>query len=186
MSETDIRFIFDEFDTGKYSLIDFVTLLNQKGIKTISGRNWTKGNLHRFLTNPFYHGDFYYNGKIWPGKHKGYYDVNRYDERVQRLGNKFLRQVVDLIDTLRDMPVIYLQATREEKAEIIRSMAHGIIIREDAVLVLWKKPYSYLLKNEVLEYKKKLTTLNFENRQPQLPHQDSNYNVNNMPEARVG
>ena len=93
---------------------------------------------------------------------------------LQTNNNKFLRQVVEIIDTLRDMPVIYLQATKEEKAEIIRSMAHGIIVRGDSIQILWKKPYSYLLKNEILDYKKKLTTLKFENRQLQLPRTDSN------------
>lgn len=91
---------------------------------------------------------------------------------LQTNNNKFLRQVVDLIDTLRDMPVIYLQVTKEEKAEIIRSMADGIIIRGESIQIFWKKPYSYLLKNEVLEYKKKLTTLRFENRPLVLPETD--------------
>lgn len=90
--EQDLRFIFDEFDKGKYSILDFAELLNTKGIKTGTGRKWTKGNLHTLLINPFYHGAFSYKDKIWQGTHEPYYSKQRYEARMKTFGIKFLGQ----------------------------------------------------------------------------------------------
>lgn len=93
--EAEIRWIFDEFDSGKHSLTEFVDLVNAKGIKNRQGRRWYKSGLHELLTNPFYHGEFYSlkEDQVYPGNHEPYYPKERYDKRVEMLqGRVFPRK----------------------------------------------------------------------------------------------
>ena len=85
-----LNFIFDEFDNNNYSLNVFVDLLNSKGFKSPKGKRWQKSQLHYLLTNPFYHGEFIYDGKIWPGNHEPYYNKERYENRLKRLAGRFV------------------------------------------------------------------------------------------------
>lgn len=84
--ENTIRFIFDEFDSGPYSIQEFADQLNDKGYKTSNGRRWSKGNLHALLTDTFYHGEFVFRGDICPGKYETYYNKSRWQSRMNRLG----------------------------------------------------------------------------------------------------
>jgi site-specific DNA recombinase len=89
--ESTVRWIFDEFDSGKHSLTDFVDLVNARGIKNVFGRKWQKSRLHELLTNPFYHGEFVTkkDKSVHQGNHQGYYDKERYLQRVERLGARY-------------------------------------------------------------------------------------------------
>jgi hypothetical protein len=60
-----------------------------------------------------------------------------------------------IIDTFRGMPSIYLGAPRQGKAEIIRSMAEGAIIEGDKLEMQWKKPYSIMLRPQIIDLDKK-------------------------------
>ena len=89
--EAEMRWIFDEFDSGKHSLSDFVNLVNAKGIKNLLGGKWRKSRLHELLTNPFYHGEFI-TGKesvTYRGNHEPYYDKERFQKRRARLGSRY-------------------------------------------------------------------------------------------------
>lgn len=88
--EAQARYIFDEFDTGLYSLDEFAAHLNEKGILSSTGKFWKKNMLHQMLTNPFFHGEFIFRGQVWPGTHPPYHSKNRYESRVERLGNGFV------------------------------------------------------------------------------------------------
>jgi site-specific DNA recombinase len=88
-----LDFIFDEYDTGRYSLNQFIDLLENKGIKTPTGRErWSKSQLHHLLSNPFYHGQFYLRKQdtVMQGNHEPYYGIDRYEARVSRLGHRFV------------------------------------------------------------------------------------------------
>ena len=87
--ESEIRYVFDTFDSSDYSLDNFVIHLNASAIKTRTGKSWRKGPLHYMLTNPFYHGEFFYKDKLWSGTHAVYYDKSRYERRLSRLGDNF-------------------------------------------------------------------------------------------------
>ena len=54
------------------------------------------------------------------------------------------------------MPIIYLNAPKEGKTEILREMAEGVTLKADSAIIHWKEPFKYLLKNELLEYKMQL------------------------------
>lgn len=88
--EKDCRFIFDEFDTHKYSLTEFTVLINKRGIRSKTKKLWKKSQLYFMLTNPFYHGEFIYHGEILPGTHKKYYNKDRYEERCKILSGRFI------------------------------------------------------------------------------------------------
>lgn len=86
-TEAELRWIFDEFDTQKYSIKTFCDLLNGKGVKSITGRRWYPSLMHTFLTNPFYHGEIYIkqNDAIHPGNQETFYGKDRYERRVKFL-----------------------------------------------------------------------------------------------------
>lgn len=89
--EAEMRWLFDEFDSGKHSLADFVSLVNGKGIKNLWGKKWHKSRLYELLTSPFYHGEFVTkkDGTINQGNHEPYYDKGRYLQRMARLNGRF-------------------------------------------------------------------------------------------------
>ncbi len=88
--EQDLRFIFNEFDTFQYSLDDFAALLNAKGITATGGNPWTKGNIHRLLRNPFYHGEFNLKGIQYHGTYPIYYDRTRYNRRMEYMSIRYV------------------------------------------------------------------------------------------------
>jgi DNA invertase Pin-like site-specific DNA recombinase len=104
--ENFIRFFFDEFDEGGYSLRSFAALLNEKGYRTARGKKWDVSSVAYTLTNPFYHGEFIFQGKIWPGAHEPYYPKERYDERMRRMGRgpMWLRPVPGMNRHYHDFP----------------------------------------------------------------------------------
>ena len=84
-NEYILRFLFDEFDGGTYSLSDFSAILNSKGFLTKSGYPWTKSSLFNILENPFYHGEFRRKNMVLKGTQETYYEKARYLERLKRL-----------------------------------------------------------------------------------------------------
>ncbi|MBN1495496.1 MAG: recombinase family protein [Spirochaetes bacterium] len=84
-TEYILRFIFDEFDTGRYSIETLRELLNRKKIAAAKGGEWSKSSVYQTLKNPFYHGEFIHDGKIMKGNHETYYDRERFEERIKRI-----------------------------------------------------------------------------------------------------
>jgi hypothetical protein len=84
-TERHLRFIFDTFDSGEYSLRQLVDLLNGHGIKTPRGYDWHHSKLHAILTNPFYSGDFIHKGALYRGTHEEYFPRKRFHERLKQL-----------------------------------------------------------------------------------------------------
>ncbi|MCB1318405.1 MAG: recombinase family protein, partial [Leptospiraceae bacterium] len=63
--EKTLRYIFDTFDSGMYTLPEFRVHLNEKGIRNQSGEQWRKGNLYKLLTQRYeYHGEFVWRGAV--------------------------------------------------------------------------------------------------------------------------
>lgn len=84
-TEYILRFIFDEFDTGRYSIETLRELLNKKRIAAAKGGEWSKSSVYQTLKNPFYHGEFIHDGTLLKGNHETYYDRDRFDERMKRM-----------------------------------------------------------------------------------------------------
>lgn len=88
-TEKIIWYIFDEFDSGNYSLRKFVEHLNDQGIKSPTGNKWRLSSLHALLTSPMFHGEFLYHGKVYKGTHPAYYEKPRWESRIKRLQDGF-------------------------------------------------------------------------------------------------
>ncbi|KKS59757.1 MAG: Recombinase [candidate division WWE3 bacterium GW2011_GWF2_42_42] len=54
----------------KHSLREIRNTLNEEGVKLPSGKNIQISTLHKILHNPFYYGDFLWNGQQYKGKHE--------------------------------------------------------------------------------------------------------------------
>lgn len=87
--EDMVRWIFDTFDGGRYSVENFVDMINARGYRTAHGGLFKKTTLHQILRNPFYHGEFLFKGDIMPGTQDRYYEKPRYEERVARLSARY-------------------------------------------------------------------------------------------------
>ncbi|MBN1698525.1 MAG: recombinase family protein [Spirochaetales bacterium] len=306
--EKDLRYIFDSFDTGDYSLKQFVRFINKAGITNRTGKKWTKGNMYSLLTKCFYAVEFLYQGEAYKGNHQPYFSKHRFEERMKRLESsyvgrteneptfllakylkcscglmmtgdlkkgtyiyykhtcpnsprqvyipekkifemldsavremryspdfadrvktvakeileqraennkkgkkdiaksilhidekkdklidlfmggeidrdsvkrkmdeydreaglllerqkllnsdysKIILEVMDLVDELRDNPIKFLAESYNKKTKLLGIMADGVIIDNDVAQILWKEPYKFLLKNEILEFKSK-------------------------------
>jgi site-specific DNA recombinase len=82
-----IRWGFEAYASGVYSLVDMVALLAARGLRTRGNRRCASKPLglsavHRLLSNPFYAGKVLYKGKLYPGRHDELVDGELF-EKVQ-------------------------------------------------------------------------------------------------------
>ena len=84
--ERFIRFMFDEYDSGKYTLQQFVDFLNDQGYRSQTGRLWNKSYIHVILTNRIYTGSFEYGGDVIKGNYEAYIDEERFEKRMEQMG----------------------------------------------------------------------------------------------------
>ncbi len=69
-----IRWAFETYATGYYSLADLDALLAARGLRTKGNRRYSsrplnQSSIHRMLTNDYYAGVVTYRGKKYPGRH---------------------------------------------------------------------------------------------------------------------
>jgi site-specific DNA recombinase len=69
-----IRWAFETYATGLYSINDMVTLLAAQGLLTRGNRRYPSrplkhSSVYQLLSNPFYAGKVPYKGKVYPGRH---------------------------------------------------------------------------------------------------------------------
>lgn len=91
--EANLRFIFDEFDSGRHTLRSLARLLNARGIPNSNGQPWSElrtSSLHHLLQNPFFHGEYQRkDGTIHPCNHPPYYEKSRYLRRQELLKSRY-------------------------------------------------------------------------------------------------
>ncbi len=73
---------FELYSQGNQTLESVAVFMKSKGITTKSGKQLTKDQIKRILTNPFYYGHFRYCGEVYEGKHKAIIEKRLFD-RVQ-------------------------------------------------------------------------------------------------------
>jgi len=86
-----IRWAFETYATGHYSLADLVSLLEARGLRSRGSRRYeprrlNHASVHRILTNPYYVGVVSYRGKRYPGRHPKLVTQTAF-ERVQAVLN---------------------------------------------------------------------------------------------------
>ena len=62
--------LFELYQTGEYSLASLRDLVYREGWRTPTGRKIAKSMVEMILKNPFYVGDFLWNGEQYAGKHQ--------------------------------------------------------------------------------------------------------------------
>jgi site-specific DNA recombinase len=82
-----IRWGFETYATGLYSISDIVTLFAARGLRSRGNRRYSPRPLnhsavHALLSNPFYYGKFLYKGKLYEGRHDPIINQELFD-RVQ-------------------------------------------------------------------------------------------------------
>lgn len=86
--ENVVRRLFDEFDSGKYSIAAFVDWANRNGLKGRKGADWHKGSMEKFLKRVDYVGQFLFKGKLYDATFPPYITRERYAKRLERLGGR--------------------------------------------------------------------------------------------------
>ncbi len=74
-----VVFAFETYAKGDQRLEDIARFLKNRGIATKSGKQLSKDQIRRILTNPFYYGHFRYCGEIYEGKHKSIISKKLFD-----------------------------------------------------------------------------------------------------------
>jgi len=77
-----IRQMFEQYATGKYSIRRLEVQAAKQGLTTRKGHRVARSSVAQILKNPFYTGDFLWNGKRYHGKHPPLVDKALFD-RVQ-------------------------------------------------------------------------------------------------------
>ena len=77
-----IRQMFEQYATGKYSIRRLEVQAARQGLTTRKGHRVARSSVAQILKNPFYTGDFLWNGKRYQGKHPPLIDKALFD-RVQ-------------------------------------------------------------------------------------------------------
>jgi site-specific DNA recombinase len=82
-----VRWGFETYATGLYSINDMVTLLGARGLRSRGNRRYGARRLRpsavqALLNNPFYCGKFFYKGKLYKGRHEAIISEELFD-RVQ-------------------------------------------------------------------------------------------------------
>ena len=78
-------------------------------------------------------------------------------KRSQSLGyNELIEKTCDLIDELRDRPLRFLAAPKEEKGRLFELMAEEAVISADSVQIRWRQPYTHIMRPALLDLREKL------------------------------
>jgi site-specific DNA recombinase len=80
-----IRWGFETYATGLYSLTDMVALLAARGLRTrgncrYSPRPLSLSAVHKLFSNPFYAGFVPHKGKVYPGRHTALIDEELFEQ----------------------------------------------------------------------------------------------------------
>ncbi len=86
-NEKMMRYIFDAFDGGKYTIGELANHLVAMGYTAPRGKPWYWQALQRILTSRFYHGEFLYHNEVRQGIHEPYYTIDRFEKRMKRFGS---------------------------------------------------------------------------------------------------
>ncbi len=87
-----LTYVFNAFDSGRYTIRTLADHLNEKGIKAPKGGDWKRnsGQIHSILKNPFYHGELSSTrGEVVRGKHETFYSKDVYERRMKLLRDRY-------------------------------------------------------------------------------------------------
>ena len=79
-----VRTMFDEYATGKYTVIDLMKLTDRIGLVNRNGKSLDKNTVHKMLRNTFYYGVITHKKGVFQGEHEPLVTKELFD-RVQRV-----------------------------------------------------------------------------------------------------
>ena len=74
-----IRWMFEQYATGRFLLRDLEVILAEKGLKNRRGNSLRRSSITFMLKNPFYTGDFIWSGKRYHGNHPPIIEKDLFD-----------------------------------------------------------------------------------------------------------
>jgi len=83
-----IREMFKLYATGGYSIRGLQAYITERGLTTRRGKPVVRSSIAEMLKNPFYYGDFIWNGKQYHGKHPPIIDKALFDKVQAVISNK--------------------------------------------------------------------------------------------------
>ncbi len=83
-----IKEIFKLYATGEYSLNRLKDVMDRKGLRGYKRARITKRAIETILKNPFYYGNFYFERKMYQGKHKPIISKSLFDKAQEQLKNR--------------------------------------------------------------------------------------------------
>jgi hypothetical protein len=84
-----VKRAFELYSTGRYSLSELRRIISEDLLQVGQRKNTlSKSALHKMLTNPFYHGDFWYDNVLYQGIHEPLITVALFDRVQERLIEK--------------------------------------------------------------------------------------------------
>jgi len=63
-------------------------------------------------------------------------------------------EVAHVVNTFRDFPSHYARLDRAKKAAVLREIADTAIFKSDGVVISWKKPFAFFMRQEILSINK--------------------------------
>jgi DNA invertase Pin-like site-specific DNA recombinase len=79
---------FELYATGSYSFKDIAGILYEEGLRTGTGKKVPGGNIHRFISDPFYYGMMRKYGRLQAGNHTPLISKDLFDQAQRVLENK--------------------------------------------------------------------------------------------------
>ena len=77
-----VRWMFEQYATTTVPIRELEVMLTKKGLTTRKGKHLSRSSINAMLKNPFYTGEFRWNGKTYKGKHPQLIEKELFD-RVQ-------------------------------------------------------------------------------------------------------
>jgi len=82
--------------------------------------------------------------------------------------HNFSMDIASKIESCREFPEIYLQVDREDKADLIKTIASKLIVHQDKIEIVFLKPFEFIFNPEILKHKS-----GFQNRHVMGPQRDN-------------
>ncbi len=79
---------FELYSTGSYGFKEISNILYSEGLRANGNRKFFSGNIHRFITDPFYYGLMQRDEKLYQGNHTPLVSKDLFDQTQEVLHNK--------------------------------------------------------------------------------------------------
>jgi len=72
--------------------------------------------------------------------------LKKQSDNIDKITLQTYYEIAEVIEAVRNFPSIYARFNSQEKSEYLRIMVKKIVIKEKAVHIIWKQPFSWIIK----------------------------------------